>query len=165
VKVEDSCTDLLPVNAGVPQGSVLDPLLYLLYTADLPTSPESTMATFADETAILATDPDPSIASEKPQTSLLAIQHWLTKWRLKANSSKCTHVTFTTRRATCPGVHIYTTSNFPKQRKLSIRDYTWTDASPGISTSLPNGNILASHFPKCTGCWAVSPNSLWAINF
>jgi hypothetical protein len=50
--------------------------------------------------------------------------------------------------------------NFPKQKKLSILDYTWTDASPGISTFLPKGNILASHSPKCTGCWAVSPNFL-----
>jgi hypothetical protein len=90
VKVEDSYTDLLPINAGVPQGSVLGPLLYLLYTADLPTSTESTIATFADDTANLATEPDPTIASEKLQTSLLAIQHWLTKWKLKANSSKCT---------------------------------------------------------------------------
>jgi hypothetical protein len=30
--------------------------------------------------------------------------------------------------------------------------------SPGISKSLPEGNILASHSPKCTGCLAVSPN-------
>jgi hypothetical protein len=79
VKVEDSYTDLLPVNAGVPQGSVFGPLIYLLYTADLPTSPDSTIATFADDTAILATDPDPAIASQKLQTSRLAIQHWLTK--------------------------------------------------------------------------------------
>jgi hypothetical protein len=53
-----------------------------------------------------------------------------------------------------------TTSNFPKQKKLSILGYTRTGASPGISTSLPNRNILASHSPKCTGCWAVSPISL-----
>jgi hypothetical protein len=58
-----------------------------------------------------------------------------------------------------------TTSNFPKQKKLSILGHTWTDASPGISTSLPNGNILVSHSPKCTGCWAVSPNSVQATNF
>jgi hypothetical protein len=75
VKVEDSYTDLFPVNAGVPQSSVLGPLLYLLYTAELPTSPDATIATFADDTAILATDPDPATASQKLQTSLLAIQH------------------------------------------------------------------------------------------
>jgi hypothetical protein len=51
-----------------------------------------------------------------------------------------------------------TTSNFPRQKKLSILGYTWTDTSPGISTSLPKGNILASHSPKCTGCLAISPN-------
>jgi hypothetical protein len=49
---------------------------------------------------------------------------------------------------------ISTTSNFLKQKKLNILGYTWTDASPGTSTSLPKRNILASHSPKCTGCWA-----------
>jgi hypothetical protein len=107
VKAEDSYTDLHSVNAGVPQSSVLDPLLYLLYTADLSTSPDTTIATFADDTAILATDPDPATASQNLQTGLLAIQLWLTKWRLKANSSKSTHIAFTTRTATCPKVDIY----------------------------------------------------------
>jgi hypothetical protein len=45
--------------------SVLGPLLYLLYIADLPTTPESTTATFSDDIAVLAMDSDLAIASGK----------------------------------------------------------------------------------------------------
>jgi hypothetical protein len=92
VKVETEYTELSSVNAG----SILGPLLYLLYIADLPTSPDSTTATFANDTAVVSTDSDPTIASQKLQTNLLAIQNWLKKWRMKANGSKAIHVTFTT---------------------------------------------------------------------
>jgi hypothetical protein len=77
VKVENEYSELTPINAGVQQDSVLGPLLYLLYTADLPTIPGSLTATFADDTAIIATDSDPAVASQILQTDLLAIQNWL----------------------------------------------------------------------------------------
>jgi hypothetical protein len=76
VKVETEYTELSSVNVGVPQDNVQWPLLYLLYTVDLPTSPGFTTATFANGTAVVATDSDPAIASQKLRTDLLAIEDW-----------------------------------------------------------------------------------------
>jgi hypothetical protein len=51
------------IHSGVPQGSILGPPLYVLYTSDLPTYSGTRLGTFADDWAIFATHEDPTIAS------------------------------------------------------------------------------------------------------
>jgi hypothetical protein len=61
---------------GVPQGSVLGPILYLLYTSDLPKLENGFVATFADDTAILAVGSSNEESTGKLQTAINQIQKW-----------------------------------------------------------------------------------------
>ena len=52
------------IEASVPQGSVLGPVLYTVYATDLSTHPDDLLATFADDTCILASDPNLNTTSQ-----------------------------------------------------------------------------------------------------
>jgi len=57
-----SCSKWGEITHGVPQGSILRPLLFLLYINDLPqiTNENSTIVLFADDTSMIITNPNPS---------------------------------------------------------------------------------------------------------
>ena len=77
-----------PVSSGVPQGSVLGPLLFLIFINDMPTVVSSTIKMFADDTKVyrpLGSDDD----HENLQRDLDAITEWSDIWQLPFNDSKC----------------------------------------------------------------------------
>lgn len=104
--MKNDTSSLFQIKSGVPQGSILGPLLYLLFTYDLPNSLGTEIATFADDTAIISSNQNPEIASLLLQSSLNSVSCWLKRWRIKVNGSKCVHITFTTRRQSCPPVSL-----------------------------------------------------------
>lgn len=108
VKYGNARSDLYNIEAGVPQGSVLGPVLYNIFTSHLPTHPEVTVATYADDIAYLACDKDPHIASHKRQIVLNQLYLWLRKWRIRASAQKSHHITFTLRKEHCPPVKLGT---------------------------------------------------------
>jgi len=63
VRYQEEYTKLYTIQSGVPQGSILGPILYSIFTADLPETEQALTATYADDTAILASHQNPITAS------------------------------------------------------------------------------------------------------
>lgn len=80
------------VLCGVPQGSVLGPLLFSVYINDLPNSSEFETRLFADDTALFLSDKDLKSLNKKVNTELIKIEQWLNSNKLSLNYSKTNYL-------------------------------------------------------------------------
>ena len=83
------------INAGVPQGSVLGPILYNLFMADIPAMSETHIAQYADDTVIFTTHVNPLRAARNLQDHINETELWFRKWRISLNAEKTKAVCFT----------------------------------------------------------------------
>ena len=98
VKQKSNYSAIKKIGASVPQGSSISPLLYTLYTYDIPQSTETKIFTFADDTAVLAVGENVIEATGRLQANLNKIQEWTIKWKTNLNNSKSVHVNFTNKK-------------------------------------------------------------------
>ena len=91
VNVNSSKSTWMNVTSGIPQGSVLGPLLFVIFINDLPDNLKSDAFLFADDTKIYRT-----IQTSDDQSCLQAdldkLSQWSEKWLLKFNTAKCKHM-------------------------------------------------------------------------
>ena len=102
VVINGTFSDWASVTSGVPQGTVLGPLLFLLYVNDLDSVVKhSTIKLFADDVLLYA-----EVNTTKDclalQDDLSAVVSWSTCWQLKLNSAKCEALMITNKRKPIP---------------------------------------------------------------
>lgn len=105
VKVVDKgdtyMSDLMVNAQGVPQGSILGPLLFILYINELPSViPESFTTLYADDSTFLFSDEDPNILKAKIMNALLKFSAWSSDQSLLFNTTKTNFIAFHPRQKT-----------------------------------------------------------------
>ena len=97
VVVDGQKSDILDLTAGVPQGSRLGPLLFLIYINDISADIESDILIFADDTSLFVSGSDPAETSNILNRDLQKISSWATKWKVKFNTIKTKSMIFSNR--------------------------------------------------------------------
>ena len=79
------------VISGVPQGSVLGPVLFILYTSDMWAGLENQLVAYADDATLISVIPSPDqrqMFSDSVNRDLARINNWCTLWGMKLNPNK-----------------------------------------------------------------------------
>jgi hypothetical protein len=94
VALDGILSDEVEITSGVPQGSVLGPILFLIYINDIVDNVRSKVRLFADDTLLyrqITSDEDSIIL----QNDLKVISTWCEDWQLDLNLKKCVAMNFT----------------------------------------------------------------------
>ena len=113
VSINGSHSALANVTSGVPQGSVLGPVLFLLYINDITNQIQSNIRLFADDSIVYREIRSPA-DHHILQTDIQKLTDWSNKWQINFNTSKCHLLTITHKPK--PSEFTYTIANQPISR-------------------------------------------------
>jgi hypothetical protein len=111
-------SSIASINAGIPQGGILSFLLFNIFVSDQPTFADTLVADYTDDKAIISMHENPDLASNYLQLHLDQMTDWYKKWRVKINSSKSVHITFTLKLGLCSNIFI---NNTPISRSDTVK--------------------------------------------
>ena len=97
VVVDGEKSEILDVKAGIPQGSRLGPLLFIIYMNDITEDIESDILIFADDTSLFATGSDPAETAEILNRDLAKIANWAERWKVTFNAGKSKDIIFSNK--------------------------------------------------------------------
>ena len=85
VLLNGQCSNWQPILAGVPQGSILGPLFFLIYINDLPDGLKSNVKLFADDTSLFSVVKNKEESASDLTNDLDMISKWAYNWKMSFN--------------------------------------------------------------------------------
>ena len=126
------------VTSGVPQGSVLGPLMFLVFINDFPCYVKSRVLFFGDETVIYLTVKSESDCQQL-QDDLRSLEKWESNWCMEFNPSKCNIIRVTRRR-----------TPFKFQYKLHVKMLETVDTTKYLGINLSHDLCWDDHVNTIT---------------
>ena len=169
VPLNGQCSNWQPILVGVPQGSILGPLFFLMYINDLPDGLKSNVKLFADDTSLFSVVKNKEESASDLTNDLAMISKWAYNWKMSFNPNPgkpAQEVLFSRKNSNishpiihCNNVQVQR-ANQPRHfgiildKKLNFTsriDKVLTKASKGIAVtkrlpnSLPRKSLIASY--------------------
>jgi hypothetical protein len=101
-KINNTLSNAMPIELGVPQGSILGPLLFLIFINDMSLSTDFHTILFADDTTLYDSDSDLSVLKRKFNRKFQVIHEWITLNQMSLNWSKTKIMFLTKKRVEIP---------------------------------------------------------------
>ena len=101
VDYENTKSCLLDILCDVPQGSILGPLLYLLYVNDIGNANDCEILYFADDTILILLDPDLKCLYEKSNGEINKLHTWFSTNKQQLNFNKTKYIVIRTPQKHC----------------------------------------------------------------
>ena len=129
IRVNSYISRKITLSAGVPQGSILAPLLYIFFIREMPTeiSSEISSSFYADDTSYSASDNThrrrTNFVSGHLQRILNDLETFCSKWRVKLNPDKTWCLNFYTKKVNNNTPRLWLRGELLKYKKNFSRNY------------------------------------------
>ena len=142
VDIGGTRSEFLPVTCGVPQGSILGPLLFLIYINDMSISLNCRLSLYADDSALIFSHHDSDFIAGHLSTELSRCKRWLVDNRLSLHVGKTESLLFGSKRK-LKGVGNFNVhcDGAPVERKFCVK-YLGVMLDENINGNVHAGNLL-----------------------
>ncbi|GJQ75506.1 hypothetical protein Trydic_g17593 [Trypoxylus dichotomus] len=94
IKLEGQRSTTRTATTEVPQGSAISPVLFNIYTSDIPATAHVNLAMYTDDVCIFSSFLNARVIDQRLQTALNTLQDWYAKWRITVHREKSAAVPF-----------------------------------------------------------------------